>query len=131
MEVLMNIRSIENSELARTGEEFKTLVESDADWIARSADDVREIREAGYGPLVKLPQADFNAFVASLEFGRGGLVTGSYRPLVAVLTLTDIFEVFERFGMARELLLQPRTLEYECTGGGCKFSFWSICTSLC
>jgi hypothetical protein len=51
--------------------------------------------------------------------------------LMAVLTLTDIFEVFEHFGMSRELFLGERTLEYECTGGGCKFSFWSLCTSLC
>jgi hypothetical protein len=129
--LIMKIGSLDKSALARTNEEYRALVESDADWIARSDDDVREIRDAGYGPLTKLPEADFRAFVASLEFGRGGFVTGSYRPLMAALTLTDIFEVFESFGMSRELFLEEGTLEYRCTAGGCKFDFWQICTSLC
>ncbi len=125
----MKIGSIDKSALATTHQEYIALVESDADWIARSADDVRELREAGYGPLTKLPEADFRAFVTSLKFAGGGVVTGSYRPLMATLTLTDIFEVFERFGMSQELFLRDH--EYACTGTGCEFSFWDFCSSLC
>ena len=124
----MNVRSIDNAELATTPAEYRKLVESDADWIVRSADDVWEVREAGYGPLAKLPEVDLRAFVATLEFKDGGVVTGSYRPLVATLTLTDIFEVFGYFGWSRELFL--RDLEYSCnlSSGSCQFDFWYFCS---
>jgi hypothetical protein len=129
MEVLMNIESFDKSALARTPEEYIALVESDADWIARSADDVWELRGAGYGPFAKLPEADFRAFVASLKFAGGGVVTGSYRSLMATLTLTDIFEVFERLGMSQELFLRDH--ENACKAGVCEFEFWAFCSSLC
>ena len=99
----MQIGSIDKSNLATTDDEFKELVESDADWFARSADDVRELREAQYGPFGKLPEDDFREFVDSLEFNGGGVATGSYKPLMGSLTLTELFEVFECFGMSQEL----------------------------
>ena len=73
--------------------------------------------------------SDFRAFLASLKFEGGGVSTGSYRPLMACLTLTDIFEVFERFGMAREYFNE--TQEAECVGGRCEFKVWSFCSSTC
>jgi hypothetical protein len=124
----MNTRPIHKSELATSHEEFRELVEGDADWIARSADDVRQLRETGYGPLVKLPEADFRAFLASLEFEGGAVSTGSYRPLMATLSLTDIFEVFERFGMSRELALEDQ--ESACVGGTCEWSWGSFCSHI-
>ena len=125
----MQIGSIDKSMLAKTDDEFLALVDSDADWFARSAEDVRQLREHGYGPLTKLPEADFRAFLASLEFEGGGVSTGYYRPLMACLTLTDIFEVFERFGMAREYFLDNQ--EAKCVGGTCEFEFWSFCSGTC
>jgi hypothetical protein len=49
---------------------------------------------------------------------------------MATLTLTDIFEVFERFGWSRELFLED--LEKKCTAPGvCEFDFWSFCSGAC
>ena len=104
----MQIGQIDKSKLATTDDEFKALAESDVDWIARSADDVRQLREAQYGPFDKLPENDFREFVDSLEFTGGGVTTGSYRPLMGSLTLTELFEVFECFGMSQELFLSGK-----------------------
>jgi hypothetical protein len=106
--MIMQIGPIDKSNLATTDDEFKALVESDVDWIARSADDVRELREAQYGPFGKLPEDDFQEFVDSLKFNGGGVATGSYRPLMSSLTLTELFEVFECFGMSQELSLEAK-----------------------
>lgn len=64
----MQVGWIDKSKLARTDDEFKALVESEVDWIARSADDVRELRDAQYGPFGKRPEDDFREFVDSLKF---------------------------------------------------------------
>lgn len=125
----MTIATIEQSKLARTGEEYLALLASNANWFARTADDVRLLRGAGAGGFAKLTDHDFTAFLASLEFNRGGLSTAYYKPLMASLTLTEIFEVFEQFGMARDYTL--RTLESRCVGGACSFSFWHLCTAGC
>jgi hypothetical protein len=110
--MIMQIGSIDKSKLAKTDDEFLELVKSDVDWIARSADDVRELREAQYGPFGKLPEDDFREFVDSLVFDRGGVVTGSYKPLMGSLSLTELFEVFECFGMSQELSFG--TLDHRC-----------------
>jgi hypothetical protein len=81
------------------------LLSSKADWIARTADDVRQLRQDG--PLAKLPEPDFQAFLAGLKFKNGGLAHGYYRPLMSHLALTEIFEVFMRFGMSRECAFHP------------------------
>jgi hypothetical protein len=112
----MQVGSIDKSKLAKTDDEFKELVESDVDWIARSADDVRQLREAQYGPFGKLPEDDFREFVDSLEFYRGGISTGSYKPLMGSLTLTELFEVFECFGVSQELAFG--TLDQKCENRG-------------
>ena len=125
----MRITAIEQSKLAKTGQEYLDLLDSNADWIARSADDVRQLREAEHGAFGKLSQDDFNAFVESLEFARGGVVTGYYKPLMSSLTLTDIFEMFELFGMSREYF--SRTLEAKCVDGEWDFAFWRFCASNC
>lgn len=105
----MQVGTIDKSKLAKTDDEFKELVESDVDWIARSADDVRQLREAQYGPFGKLPEDDFREFVDSLEFNGGGVATGSYKPLMGALTLTELLEVFECFGMSKSCLSQRAT----------------------
>ena len=53
---------IDKSKLANTDQEYIDLVASDADWIARTADDVRQLRKDG--PLTKLPESDFQVFLA-------------------------------------------------------------------
>jgi hypothetical protein len=127
----MNLESIKQRKdfrLARNGEDYLALLDSNADWIVRSKDDLLLLRRSEEGPLYKLSDKDFTAFVESLEFKRGGVAHGNYKPLMA-LTLTEIFQVFEYFGMDKEYVL--RTHEYECAGGGCSFSFWSFCSSAC
>jgi len=126
----MQIGSIDKSKLAKTDDEFKELVESDVDWFARSADDVRQLREAQYGPFGKLPEDDFREFVDSLEFNGGGVATGSYKPLMGSLTLTELFEVFECFGMSQELSFAKR--DQTCVGHGtenaeCVSSQFDVC----
>ncbi len=108
----MQIGPIDKSKLAKTNDEFLELVKTDVDWIARSADDVRQLREAEFGPFGKiLPEEDFREFVASLDFHQGGLLTGSYKPLMRSLSLSELFEVFECFGMSQELFLSVRDRE--------------------
>ena len=104
----MQIGPIDKSKLAKTDDEFVELVNSDVGWIARSVDDVWQLREAQFGPFGKLPDDDFREFVDSLEFNGGGVTTGSYRPLMSSLTLTELFEVFECFGMSQELSLEAK-----------------------
>jgi hypothetical protein len=132
--MIMQIGWIDKPNLAKTDDEFKALVESDVDWIARSADDVRELREAQYGPFGKLPEDDFREFVDSLKFNGGGVSTGSYRPLMGSLTLTELFEVFECFGMSQELFLSRR--DHECVNQGtenaeCRPNPFDFCSPAC
>lgn len=123
----MTIAPIDKTRVASTGEEYLALIASDATWLARSADDVRRLRATG--PLAKLSDYDFATFVSSLRFKDGGVMTGTYKPLMSSLAITEIFDVFERFGIAREYL--PRLLEFECVGGSCTFHFWYFCASNC
>lgn len=125
----MKIGAIERPRLAGSGWEYLELLSGGADWIARTADDVRQLRAAKHGPYAKLSDSEFNEFLGRLEFKRGGVASGYYKPLMSSLTLTEIFEVFELFGMSREYFL--RTHEYKCEGGGCSFDFWSFCSSAC
>nr|WP_295468778.1 hypothetical protein [Mesorhizobium sp.] len=120
--------AIDKSRLATDGKEYLKLLASNADWIIRDKASLMVNRKAVPG-LAKLPDADFRAFADSLEFKGGGLAHGNYRPLMMNLTLTELFEVFEAFGMGRDYFL--RIHEYDCAGGGCSFSFWSFCASNC
>jgi hypothetical protein len=127
----MKIGAIERSKLAKNGQEFRDLHASNTDGIIRSADDVRQLYEAKHGPFAKISGDDFNAFLSSLKFdSAGGVITGSYKPLMSSLTITDIHEVFENFGMSREYFTDS-ALEYACVNGTCEFDFWSFCSSLC
>jgi hypothetical protein len=127
--MIMQIGSIDKSNLATTDDEFKELVKSDVDWIARAADDVSQLREAQYGPFGKLPEDDFREFVESLEFKGGGLSTGSYEPLTRSLKWTEVLEVFECFGMSRELFDDSR--DERCVRDECIGSQGSICSIQC
>ncbi|MER6953320.1 hypothetical protein [Streptomyces sp. NPDC000618] len=130
----MKIALVDKSKLARNGEEYLDLVASGADWIVRTKEDLVSIRENEKDSiLAKLPEPDFQAFVDSLQFGefrnQSGVASGCYKYLMSSLTLTEIFAVFERFGMSRELFIDD--LESKCVGGRWKFSFWSFCSALC
>jgi hypothetical protein len=132
----MNLDSFDEPKLARSGDEYQALVLSDVDWIVRSGDDLRQLRTNKVGPLGKLSEDDFEAFVYGLEFKRGGVAHGTYKPLMSTLTISEIFEVFERFGMHRDYALA--ILEAKCVdnppdmaGSECVFEFWSFCSSMC
>jgi hypothetical protein len=119
----MKIVAIDKSRLAKTIEEYHRLLASEADWIARNADDVRQLRNKP--PFSTVPDRDFEAFVAGLVFGRGGIVGANYRPLMYSLTMSEIYEIFANFGIATDLA--TRSLEFKAAGTGCSFDFWSIC----
>ncbi|GAA3467115.1 hypothetical protein [Nonomuraea roseola] len=124
----MRIAPIDKSKLAKSDQEYKELAASDADWIIRSVEDLNYLRENDKdGVFAKLPEPDFKAFANSLIFKQGANAGGTYKFLMPSLTLTEIFEVFEHFGMAREYFSE--TLEEKCTAAGCKFSFWDYCSS--
>lgn len=128
----MRIAPIDRSRLARTDKELLDLAASDADWFARTADDVRDLRGAGNTVFSKLPEPDFLAFVRSLRFKNGGVAGGCYKPLMNTLMLTEIFEVFEHFAMSMELFAREDTNScLECACPDCHFSFWDFCSSLC
>lgn len=123
----MKDAQIDRSRLAKTGQEYLSLLLGDADWIVRTPEDLRQLRGGGNGPLAKLAEDDFQAFVDGLEFKTGGVGGGSYEPLMSSLSLTEIFEVFERFGMSPEYALE--THDAKCVGGSCDFAFFSFCPS--
>jgi hypothetical protein len=125
----MKISSIDRDKLAKTGEEYLSLLAAESDFLVRNEDDIRQLRDSGANALAQLPQRDFDAFLGSLKFKKNGVAHGSYRPLMFTLTISEIFEIFAYFGMAPEYAL--RTLEYECAGGACSFSFWNFCASNC
>lgn len=131
----MKITDVDESKLARTGDEYRTLVASDADWLVRRVDDLVALRAAGWEPLAKLAQPDFDAFAASLVYGGRGIAGGSYQPLMSALTITEIFAIFARFGWSSAYAL--RILEAKCEQtpdmghADCTFSFWSFCASTC
>jgi hypothetical protein len=127
----VRIEAIDRAKLAKTDQEYLELILSDADWIVRTPDDLRALRDTGQDPLSKLPDNDFREFVDGLTFKAGGVGGGSYKPLMYSLALTEIYEVFERFGMSRQYALE--THDSECIGGvRCEFSFFSFCpTSVC
>jgi len=131
----MKIAALEEAKFAKTGQEYLDLIVSDAEWIARTADDLRQLRDAKVGAFGKLTQYEFDTFASSLRFRGGGVVSGSYKPLMSSLTLTEIFEIFGRFGMSREYvvrILEAKCLEGEGHGPGkCEFEFWSFCASNC
>ena len=120
---------IDKSKLAKNDQEHLDLLSSDADWIIRTPDDLRQLRATNEGPLAKLPEEEFQAFVDGLEFKADGVGGGSYRELMSSLTMSEIFEIFERFGMDREYALYNH--EYTCVNGSLEFSFWRFCSSTC
>jgi hypothetical protein len=124
----MRVDAGEDVRLARTGQEYLDLLLSDADWIVRSPEDLSQLRDMANGPLAKLPEDDFREFVEGLEWKAGGVGGGYYKPLMSTLALTEIYEVFERFGMDRGYALE--THDSKCVGGTtCEFSFFSFCPS--
>jgi len=128
----MNTGPIDKSRLAKTDQELRDLVASDSDWFARTADDVKTLREAGNNVFAKLPENDFHAFLASLHFGNNAIGGGCYKPLMYTLTLPDIFDVFAHFGMSMELFTSDLSSScLECACPDCHFSFWDFCSSVC
>jgi hypothetical protein len=128
----MNITPIDKSRLAKTDQELLNLVASDADWIARTADDLKQLRAAGSNPFAKLPEKDFNEFVAGLCFEKNGVGGGYYKPLMNSLMLSEIHDVFAHFGMSMELFSRAENRScLECKCPDCDFSFWHFCSSVC
>lgn len=130
----MRIESIDKTRLARTDKELVDLAASESDWFVRSVEDVHQLRAEGGNVFAKLPQDDYDEFVAGLQFQNGGVAGGYYKPLLNTLNLPAIGEVFAHFGMSMELFLddaQDSCQECACTGSGCTFDFWSFCSSLC
>ncbi|WP_128933996.1 hypothetical protein [Bradyrhizobium zhanjiangense] len=121
----MNV-AIDKSKLANTEEEYRALVNSDANWIARTPEDVRKLRSSQESPLSKLSDADFEAFFTSLTYGNGGISGGSYRPLMGGLTIKEIFDVFASFGMAMKYALDNQ--EAKCQNGSCVYEWGSFCS---
>jgi hypothetical protein len=127
----MQITQMDKSRLAKTDKELRSLASSDADWFARTADDVRQLREVGNNPFAKLPETDFNAFLSTLTFENGGLAGGCYKPLMYTLTLSEIFEIFAYFGFSIEMLTRDDSGGcLECKPSDCSFSFWDLCTGI-
>jgi hypothetical protein len=122
------IEAIDRSKLANTEEEYRVLITSDANWVARTPEDIRKLRSSQSSPLSKLPEPDFQTFFASLTYGNGGISGGSYRPLMETLTIKDIFEVFASFGMGMQFALDNQ--EAKCNNGTCVFDFGSFCSHI-
>jgi hypothetical protein len=126
----MNIQKLDQQKLAKTGDEYKQLLSGNADWVARTAADVHSLRAAKAGPFGKLSQGAFDAFAASLQFKGGGLGHASYKPLMAELSLTEIFEVFGYFGLSPIQVLDIQ--DKKCASPHtCSSSLFDVCTSTC
>ncbi|MGW7142484.1 hypothetical protein [Streptomyces xanthophaeus] len=138
---------IDRSRLARNDREYHDLLASEADWLARTAEDVKRLRVSRRSPLSKLSHEAFTDFLDNLVFHGGGMVAASYKPLMS-LPLTQIFEVFEGFGISRQFLAEEPKQKEDCEDCGserggcdvhlecrmiapgvCEFDFWSYCIS--
>ncbi|MFF5516692.1 hypothetical protein [Streptomyces coeruleorubidus] len=131
----MKMTEIDRSRLAKNDKEYGDLLASDEDWFARTAEDVKRLRESRRSPLSNLSYEEFKEFLDSLAFRHGGMVSGSYKPLMS-LPLTQIFEVFEGFGISRQFLAEEPTeregcdVHLECRDlapGVCEFAFTYYC----
>src|ERR1700742_4612385 len=100
------------NQLAKTGDKYLKLVGSKADWIVRSKEDFIALRQSGKGPLSKLSEADFAAFIGSLKFNGGGVAHCNYKPLMSALALREIFQVFGYMGMAPAYVME--VTHYSC-----------------
>ena len=126
----MNIQQLDKHKLAKTGNDYLQLLSSDADWFARTEDDVQSLSAAKTGPFGKLSQAAFDSFVGGLQFKGGGLGHASYKPLVAELSLSEIFEVFGHFGLSPIHVFDIS--DKKCASPGtCSSSLFDVCTSSC
>jgi hypothetical protein len=127
----MQFAPLDRSKLANTAEEYLALLKSDADWFARNADDVAELRSRGAGPFARLSDDAFQQFASSLTFTQGYLEGGQYGPLMS-LTLTDIREVFAWLGIGPQLMLSIE--DRKCENNNCDtedprgFCITSICS---
>ncbi|MFI8235002.1 hypothetical protein ACIGDI_40045 [Streptomyces sp. NPDC085900] len=122
-------RQSQRAKLATSLKEYHDLLASDEEWFARTADDLKQLRNSRSHPLSHLSLEDFHEFLDSLVFHDGGIVGANYKPLMT-LPLTQVFEVFESFGIHRGLLTRAEgeDLEYKLIAPGvCEFSFWDIC----
>ncbi|MFH0522303.1 hypothetical protein ACHBTE_34740 [Streptomyces sp. M41] len=104
----MQSTEIDRSRLAKSEKEYAALLASDDDWFARTAENVERLRASRHHALSNLDHEDFREFLDSLAFRNGGMVAGSYKPLMS-LPLTQIFEVFESFGISRQLIAEEPT----------------------
>jgi len=126
----MKIQAIDKSKLAKTDEEYLALISSDADWIARSSDDLQTLRDTKEGPLAKLSEESYYEFVNSLMFSQGGLATANCRPVMNELTLKEVGDLFGRFGI--DLGLAADHEGFKCVSlHNCKVMTDYICMSNC
>jgi hypothetical protein len=129
----MNIAEFDRSRLAKSVKEYRDLRASQEDWFARTAEDVEKLRKNRRHPLAYLSYEDFKDFLDGLVFRDGGMVGGNYKPLMS-LPLSQMFEVFESFGVSREFLTDVDETREDCclefkmiAPGVCEFSFWDYC----
>jgi hypothetical protein len=127
----MNVTSVMQStnQLAKTGDEYVKLLGSKADWIVRSKEDFTALRQSGKGPMCKLTEADFAAFIGSLKFNGGGVAHCNYKPLMGTLALTEVFQVFGYMGMAPAYVMEA--VEHSCIRDICTDELHSMCASTC
>ncbi|MER7477410.1 hypothetical protein ABTX60_07105 [Streptomyces sp. NPDC126510] len=133
----MKSTEIDRNRLAKNEKEYADLLASDEDWFARTAEDVERLRVSRQHALSNLSYEDYKEFLDSLAFRNGGMVSAYYKPLMS-LPLTQIFEVFESFGLSRQFIAEEPTeregcdVHLECRDlapGVCEFSFWYYCVN--
>ncbi|QJU56491.1 hypothetical protein HL653_00655 [Sphingomonas sp. AP4-R1] len=125
----MKISKIERSKLANSGDTYKALLASDADWFVRTADDLRQLRtEDKEGGLAKLSDDVFERFVASCTFANGGIAGGKTAILTTELGLKSIFEIFNRFGADDVLILSWQERDCDPNTHHCTWDFTSFCS---
>lgn len=123
----MPLTEIDRSRLATTDEAFRKLMQSDADWIARNADDLRTLRARDKkSALARLTPETFEAFVGSCKFSERGIAGGDTGILLRELGVKTALSVFEHFGASPELALGWQ--EQACVDGVCSWNFWHFCS---
>ncbi len=123
----MRVTEVVHSRLADTDEAYRQLLESDADWFVRNADDLRALRTHDKASaLSRLGEEAFAQFVASCKFGKHGIAGGDSGILARELGLKGALSVFHQFGASTELALSWQ--EQGCDRGTCSYSFWDFCS---
>lgn len=117
-------------QLATSPEQWRALLDSDAQWVVRNEEDWKALLASEDNPLKNIDQEVVRAFTEGLVFNKGGLAGADYTMLEEIITFAQFYRLWEHFGLDRGLCDDYK--DYKCDGrGNCRRWLGFICTRNC